>query len=166
MWDKFYNSVEGKPSDYGLSLGKKNYIAIIDTPFDLYLTSFHDFGSAYLKCLTPETAELSIYEKGNTLGISQIIAFLDVCTLPTEDELEPTIISQFIVGNQMFTTLTKEAIYLIKINPKVIISLNLKNWGSDALCGFHFLFIEDSTKVKLSEEYLERAMNARIKYNL
>lgn len=150
-----------------MSLGSNNYFHIYDTPFDLYLTDFHDLGNAYLKSLTPTTGLLAPYRRDDMLGISQVIALLDFClNLSLERDMTPPVFNKFTVNGQEFTNLSQDIIILIKQQQQVLVNLNTNDWAPGALQGFHFFFLKEGEKPTLSEKYLERAIIARSKFNL
>lgn len=139
---------------------------MFDLPFVQYSTDFHDLGHAYLHAVTPTTAILAAYPPYSCTGVTQVIALTDFIRNLSDDQLMLPLISGITVGTNTFSTLDETAINLIKLQPKVLLHLDVSSYPAGTFCNFRYFFHQEGSLPTLDNAYIERAIAARKKYQL
>jgi len=120
MWLNFLSPIQKTPQSLGIDLGTKPYFTFLELPFEEQILRALNLGDSELWILNSKEALLKS-QNNDTIGISQVIVFLD-CLIykePLNDPLTPKYFQKFTVQGKTFSELTEKAIELIKETPEV-----------------------------------------------
>lgn len=161
IWNKFLSNIKQNPEDLGLSLGKKNHPLISDMFFAEYATNYHDFGESYMVITSDKTASAKIKQPNSVVGVTQLVAYLDV-GFNTEEATEgfsPKLIQKVISDGQEFEELNIKLISAIKKTETVEIFFRSESYSLFALQVHQICFFEENedTFALVGRPYLEKA---------
>ena len=157
-WTTFESPIKKKPVELGLELGPKNCISILDVPFGYYVVKTHDLGAAYIQVCNSDSADLAVKKPSTTLGISQLIAFLDVVLNLDENVcFTPKFFTSFEVGGKLFLELTEESIELIKTHGRVRAFFNKPEFIDVHLSMSQICFHQEEEEPLWGEAYVDQS---------
>ena len=167
IWSNFGSNIAKTPEQFGLTLGEKNYISILDVPFRLQTTTLHNLGAAYIQVLADDTIRIKPITNSDTIGITQCVAILDtMLTLSEEVDLAPPMITEFSVAGHVFYELDERAILLILQHQAIICKLNTKSYNSLNFESHQFCFHRGGDEPAFGEAYIDSCVALQNSLNL
>lgn len=145
-----------------MDLGESDHLSILDTPFNLFCSNYLDVGQAYLVVINDKEALLKVKIRDSIVGITQMVALLDVTLNLNEEDLSDPFFSSFQVGETTFCTLTVEAITAIKAYQQVRLFFNNPNFTAGMMNCQQIIFHRANEEPNYGEAYAQKCRNLQI----